>query len=272
MMFGLEPMWLAAYLGLGVFGGLLAGLLGIGGGMILVPFLAMLFTAQGHPYGTLMQVCLATSMATIVFTSLSSARAHHAAGNVRWDLVKALAPGILLGCALGSTILSQLPTKFIKGFFAFFLIYSATKMLLTVNATTGKPMPGQRGLFGFGGVVGVLSAMVGAGGGFMTVPFMTGRGVDARQAIGTSSALGFPIAVFATAGFIVNGWSVPNLPTPHFGYVYIPALVLIAIASMICAPIGAKFTQKLPVKSLKRIFAFMLYLLAARMLWMTFAG
>lgn len=271
-MFGLEPVWLVAYFGLGVFGGLLAGLLGIGGGMILVPFMAMLFSAQGHPYGTLMQVCLATSMASIVFTSVSSARAHHRAGNVRWDLVKALAPGILVGCFVGSTVLSQLPTKFVKLFFACFLIYSATRMLLTVNAVTHRPMPNHHGLLGFGTVVGILSAMVGAGGGFMTVPFMTARGVPARQAIGTSSALGFPIAVFATLGFIINGWRVPNLPTPHLGYVYLPALLLIAIASMVCAPLGAKLTQKLPVQSLKKIFAVMLYLLAARMLWSTFAA
>jgi uncharacterized protein len=259
-------------LGLGVFGGVLAGLLGIGGGMILVPFMAMMFTAQGHPYATLMQVCLATSMATIVFTSMSSARAHNKAGNVRWDIVKGLVPGILLGVAIGTTVLSQMPTKWVKVFFSFFLMYSATKMLLTVNAVSDKTLPARNGLAGFGVVVGILSAMVGAGGGFMTVPFMTSRGVNARQAIGTSSALGFPIALFATIGYIVNGWSVPNLPSPHVGYVFIPALVMIAIASMIFAPLGAKLTQKLPVKSLKRIFAVMLYLLAGRMLWMTFAA
>lgn len=265
----MEISWLLGYLGLGVFGGLLAGLLGIGGGMILVPFLAMMFSSQGHPYASLMQVCLATSMATIVFTSISSARAHNQAGNVRWDIVRGLAPGILIGVAIGTTLLSSLPTKAAKMFFACFLIYSATKMLLTVNQQSTKTLPSLKGMAGFGVAVGILSAMVGAGGGFMTVPFMTARGVNPRQAIGTSSALGFPIALFATVGYIINGWSVPNLPTPHVGYVFVPALVLIAIASMICAPIGAKFTQKLPVKSLKRIFAIMLYLLAGRMLQMT---
>jgi uncharacterized protein len=266
----LEPIWLVSYFGLGAFAGVLAGMLGIGGGMIMVPFMAMLFTAQGHPYATLMQVALATSMATIIFTSISSMRAHHKNNNVRWDLVRAMVPGMLLGCLLGATVLSNLPTKFIKLFFSLFLIYSATKMLRSVNIAPTKTLPAPAGLFRFSIIVGVLSTMVGAGGGFVTIPFMTARGINGRLAIGTSSAFGLPLAIFGTVGYIINGWNVPNLPTPHFGYIFLPALLGFAIASVIGAPFGAKLTQKLPIPTLKRVFAYMLYLLAARMMWMTF--
>ncbi len=264
----IDPLLIGGYLALGAFGGLMAGLLGIGGGMILVPFLAMMFTAQGHPYATLMQVCLATSTAIILFTSISSARAHHRVGNVRWDLVRKFVPGILLGCLAGATILSQMPTKPVKIFFACFMFYSAAKMLLHTTGATAKPAPTSKDLFWFGIFVGGISAMVGAGGGFLTIPYMNARGVDPRKSIGTSSALGLPIAIFATIGYIVNGWSVPHLPSPHLGYVFLPALLGIAVASMLFAPLGAKLTQKLPVATLRKIFAFVLFALALRMVWM----
>jgi uncharacterized protein len=253
---------------LGAGAGVLAGLLGIGGGMVMVPILAMMFTAQGHPYGSLMQVALATSMATIMFTSLSSMRAHHRNGNVRWELVKAMVPGMLFGCLIGATVLSKMPTKAIKIFFALFLVYSAVRMLRSVNIAPTKTMPDARGLFGFSIIVGILSAMVGAGGGFVTVPYMTVRGVNGRHAIGTSSALGFPLALFGTLGYVLNGWSVPNLPAPNVGYVFIPALIGVAITSVLLAPYGAKLNQKLPIPTLKRLFAYLLFVLAARMIWM----
>jgi uncharacterized protein len=261
---------MVSYLALGAGAGVIAGMLGIGGGMIMVPFMAMLFTAQGHPYGSLMQVALATSMATIIFTSISSMRAHHKNNNVRWDLVKAMVPGMLVGCLIGATVLSNMPTKAIKIFFSCFLVYSALKMLRSVSVAPTKTMPSNRGLFGFSIIVGILSTMVGAGGGFVTIPFMTARGVNGRLAIGTSSAFGLPLALFGTAGYILNGWNVPNLPTPHFGYIFLPALIGFAVASVIGAPFGAKLTQKLPIPTLKRVFAYMLLALAARMFWMTF--
>jgi uncharacterized protein len=268
----LELSWLAGYFALGAFAGFLAGLLGVGGGMTMVPVLTMMFIAQGHPYGTLMQVVLATAMASICFTSLSSARAHHGNGNVRWDIVKALVPGALLGTLLGTTVLSQLPTQLVKAGFGLFMVYAATKMLYSASQKqeAGRAMPGPAGMFSFSLVLGGISAMLGAGGAFLSVPFMNARGVNARQAIGTSAALGVPIALFATVGYIINGWRVPNLPTPHLGYIFLPALGVIVLASIFTAPLGAKFAQRLPVFTLKMVFAGLLYILAARMLWMAF--
>ncbi len=264
-------IWMACYLALGTLGGLLAGLLGIGGGMIMVPFMVMLFQAQGHPYETLMQVSLATSMATIMFTALSSMRAHHKLGNVRWDLVKLMVPGMLIGCFLGATVLSKMPTRAAKIFFAVFMVYSSIRMLRSANRVVEPtPMPAGAKLFGFSALVGIISTMVGAGGAFMTVPYMSAHGVNGRHAIGTSAAFGFPLALFGTIGYVWNGWSVPNLPAPHLGFVFLPALFGFAVASVLSAPLGAKFAQRLPIPTLKRVFAVLLMLLAARVLWMAF--
>ncbi len=260
-------LWLVAYLALGVFVGFLAGLLGIGGGMVMVPFLLILFQAQGFPFETKMQVILATSMATIIFTAVSSVRTHHAKGAVNWHVVWNMSPGILIGALLGTRIVSMLSTQFLAIFFTCFLFYTATQMLLNFKPKPSRTLPGNAGLWFAGIVVGVLSALVGAGGGFFSVPFLTWSNVPIHGAVGTSAALGFPIAVFTTIGNIWNGWNVPNVPQPSLGYIYLPALVGISIASVITAPFGARLAHRLPVTTLKRIFAVMLYLLALRMLY-----
>ncbi|MBS0312780.1 MAG: sulfite exporter TauE/SafE family protein [Burkholderiales bacterium] len=260
-------VWFLAYIALGVLVGFLAGLLGIGGGMTMVPILAILFPAQGFPFETKMQVILATSMATIIFTSLSSVRAHHARGAVDWRVLWTMAPGILLGSMVGTRIVAMLSTLFLAVFFTCFLFYTGTQMLLNFKPKAHRTLPGTAGLFAAGILVGFLSAMVGAGGGFFSVPFLLWCNVSAHTAIGTSAALGFPIAVFTTIGNIVNGWNVPNVPQPALGYIYLPALVGISAASVVVAPYGARLSHKLPVATLKRIFAVLLYVLGLRMLW-----
>jgi uncharacterized protein len=260
-------LWFAIYLALGAFVGFLAGLLGIGGGMILVPFLVLVFQAQGFPFETKMQVILATSMATIIFTSFSSVRAHHAKQAVKWDVVLSMSPGILLGALAGTRVVSMLSTQFLAIFFTCFLFYTGTQMLLNFKPKASRVLPGRAGLFAAGVVVGVLSALVGAGGGFFSIPFLTWNNVPIHNAVGTSAALGFPIAVFTTIGNVWNGWSMPNVPQPSLGYVYLPALVGISIASVFTAPFGARLAHRLPVATLKRILAVMLYLLALRMLY-----
>ncbi len=260
-------VWLVAYLALGVFGGFLAGLLGIGGGMVLVPFLVMLFQAQGFPFETKMQVILATSMATIVFTAASSVRAHHAKGAVNWNAVWGMAPGILIGAFIGTRIVSSLSTQFLTIFFTAFLFYTGTQMLMNFKPKASRTLPGRGGLLAAGGTVGLLGSLVGAGGGFFSIPFLTWCNVAIHVAVGTSAALGFPIAAFATFGNVVHGWGATNVPQPSIGYIYLPALIAISIASVITAPFGARLTHKLPVMTLKRIFAVMLYLLALRMLY-----
>jgi uncharacterized protein len=260
-------LWFAAYLALGAFVGFLAGLLGIGGGMIMVPFLLILFQAQGFPFETKMQVILATSMATIIFTSISSVRAHHAKKAVNWNVVWAMSPGILLGALVGTRVVSMLSTQFLAIFFTCFLFYTGTQMLMNFKPKASRTLPGRAGLFVAGVVVGVLSALVGAGGGFFSIPFLSWCNVAIHNAVATSAALGFPIAVFTTIGNIWNGWNMPNVPQPSLGYIYLPALVGISIASVVTAPYGARLAHRLPVATLKRILAAMLYLLALRMLY-----
>lgn len=265
-------LWFAIYLALGALVGFLAGLLGIGGGMILVPFLVLVFQAQAFPFETKMQVILATSMATIIFTSFSSVRAHHAKQAVKWDVVLSMSPGILLGAFAGTRVVSMLSTQFLAIFFTCFLFYTGTQMLLNFKPKASRVLPGRAGLFAAGVVVGVLSALVGAGGGFFSMPFLTWSNVPIHNAVGTSAALGFPIAVFTTIGNIWNGWNMPNVPQPALGYVYLPALIGISIASVFTAPFGARLAHRLPVAALKRILAVMLYLLALRMLYSVLTG
>jgi uncharacterized membrane protein YfcA len=264
---GLDARFVAELLLLGCGTGFLAGLLGIGGGMLMVPFLTYLLGARGVPPELAVKMAIATSMATILFTSLSSVRAHHRRGAVRWDLVRALAPGILIGgLAAGAGVFALVKGKVLALFFAVFVGYSATQMLIERKARAERSLPGPMGLAGAGGVIGFLSGLVGAGGGFVTVPYLSKRQVLMHQAVATSAALGFPIALANTAGYVIGGWSLaPALPGA-VGYLYLPALVVIGAASVLLAPLGARAAHALPVKQLKRVFALMLYALAAYML------
>lgn len=272
-MAGLDALFVAELLLLGCGTGFLAGLLGIGGGMLMVPFLTYLLGARGVPPELAVKMAIATSMATILFTSLSSVRAHHRRGAVRWDLVRALAPGIVLGgLAAGAGVFALVKGQVLALFFAVFVGYSATQMLIERKARAERKLPGPMGLAGAGGVIGFLSGLVGAGGGFVTVPYLSKRQVVMHQAVATSAALGFPIALANTAGYVVGGWSLtPALPGA-VGYLYLPALVVVAAASVLLAPLGARAAHALPVKQLKRVFALMLYALAAYMLSRGLAG
>jgi uncharacterized protein len=260
-------LWFLGYLVLGVAIGFFAGLLGIGGGAMMVPVLAIMFPAQGFPFETKMQVILATSMATIMFTSISSVRAHQSRGAVNWAVLWAMVPGVLVGTLVGARIVKITSTAFLGIFFICFLFYTATQMLVNVKPNPSRTLPGRTGLFAAGSVLGLLSALVSVGGAFFTIPFMTWCNVATLTAIGTSAALGFPIALFTTIANIFNGWDVPNVPQPSLGYVYLPALIGISITSVLVAPLGARLAHRLPVKSLKRIFALLLYALGLRMLW-----
>ena len=253
---------------LGLCTGFLAGLLGIGGGMVLVPFLTWMLSQRGVSADLAVKMAIATSMATILFTSISSVRAHHKKGAVRWDLVKGLAPGIVLGSLIGSLGIFAL----VKGgslaiFFGGFVGFSATQMFLDKKPAPSRQMPGFAGQLGAGGLIGLLSGLVGAGGGFISVPFMAWCNVAIHSAVATSSALGFPIALANVAGYVVSGLSLQELPPYAFGYLWLPALVVIACCSVLMAPLGATTAHKLPVKQLKRIFAGMLYVLAGYMLY-----
>jgi uncharacterized membrane protein YfcA len=251
---------------LGACTGLLAGLLGIGGGMLLVPFITLLLTFKGFPLALVVKSAVATSLATICFTSLSSLRAHHARGAVRWPIVKLLAPGIVVGSLLGAQVAAALPARALTLLFAAFVAFSATQILLERKPKPGRQMPQGAGLFGAGGVIGGLSALFGAGGAFVSVPFMVWCNVPIHQAVATAAALGFPIALAGTAGYVIAGWGLDGLPPGAVGYLYVPALLLVSAASVLTAPLGARAAHAMNVRQLRRAFAVMLYGLAAYML------
>ena len=257
-------------LALGSATGFLAGLLGIGGGMLLVPFLTMLFSAQAFPQQHILHMAVATSLTTILFTSVSSVRAHRQRGAVRWDVIKAMAGGAFLGTFLGAQLASLLHTRWLATFFAVFVGFSGVAMLRSARRTIpaeGRPLFGRVGLFGAGSGIGFVASLVGAGGGFITIPLLTWCRVRIHEAVATSAAMGFPIAAGGLVGYVISGWNVPGLPPLAVGFIYLPALAVCAIASMLTAPFGARVAHRLDVMSLKKIFAMLLIGLAVYMAW-----
>ncbi len=252
---------------LGAFTGFMAGLLGVGGGMLTVPFVTMMLSASDFPPELVVHAAIATSLSTILFTSLSSVRAHHRRGAVMWPVVKLLAPGILVGSWIGPWIGAQIASASLALFFALFVGFSATQMLRDKKPSPSRELPQAPGMLGVGLVTGVLSGLVGAGGGFISVPFMTWCNVRIHHAVATSAALGFPIALAGTLSNIWFGMQEPALPPGSLGFIYLPALLPIVVASVMTAPLGAKAAHALPVARLKKIFALVLYALAAYMLY-----
>ena len=265
-------VWWLGYIALGAFAGFFAGLLGIGGGSVMVPLLVMMFAAQGFPTGAVMHLALGTSMAAIFFTSISSVRTHHAHGAVLWPIVARITPGIVLGTLIGTHIASLVPTKALALIFTIFICYVSVQMILNIKPKPHREMPGTIGTSLVGVFIGGLSCLVAIGGGALSVPFMTWCNVKVQHAIGTSAAIGFPIALGGALGYIWNGWSVTGLPSGSLGFVYLPAVVGVAFVSILTAPIGARKTHQLPVATLKRIFAAILLVLAGKMLWGLFSA
>ncbi len=258
---------LAGLLVLGAAIGFAAGLLGIGGGMLTVPFMTLLFTMQKLPSEHIVHMAIATSLATIMFTSISSVRAHNKRGAVLWPVARRLAPGILVGSMLGARIAGALPTQWLALVFALFVGFSATQMLLDRKPKPTRQLPGTAGMFSVGGAIGIASAIVGAGGGFLSVPFMTWCNVRVHNAVATSASLGFPIAAAGTLGYVITGWHLTGVAPGVFGYIHVPALITLAATSTLTAPLGAKVAHALDTVRLKRVFALLLYLLAGYMLY-----
>ena len=258
----IEPQLIAELALLGVATGFLAGLLGIGGAMIMVPFVTIVLTHRDYPAEYTVKMAVATSLATICFTSLSSMRAHHKRGAVLWSVVALLAPGIIVGSLLGAQISAALPAKSLGVLFAVFIAFSATQMLLDRKPEATRTLPGPIGMFGAGGIIGIVSSIVGAGGAFISVPFMTWCNVKIHNAVGTSSALGFPIALAGTAGYLWAGRGLPAMPG-SIGFIYLPGLIAISAASVLIAPLGARTAHRMDIRPLRRLFAFVLYAIAA---------
>ena len=263
--------FLLALMLIGCFSGFMAGLLGVGGGMILVPFLTFVFTQAGFESGHVVHMAIATALTTILFTSMSSMRAHHRRGAVRWNIVALLGSGAVAGTFLGAQFAGHLRSGWLAAFFAIFVGVSAARMLIASASkqpdAARESLPRQPIIFATGSAIGFISSLVGAGGGFLTVPFLHWRGVNMRNAVATSAAVGFPIAAGGLSGYVFAGLHVPGLPPYAIGYVYLPALIACATTSILMAPIGASVAHRIHVQSLKRVFALLLLALASYMGW-----
>lgn len=263
--------WSLSYIALGVFTGFFAGMLGIGGGLVMVPVLTMLFAAQAaFPSSEVLHIALGTSAAAIVFTSLSSLRAHHQHHAVLWKIVLQITPGILLGTLLGTLFASSIDARALAVFFTGFVCVVALQMVLDIKPKATRELPGTFGIVATGTGIGAISSLVAIGGGSFTVPFLSWCNVPVRKAIGTSAAVGFPIALGSAIGYTFNGYGHAGLPSLSLGYVYLPALAWIVPPSMLVAPFGARVAHRVPVATLKRVFAGLLIVLAGRMLWKLF--
>jgi uncharacterized membrane protein YfcA len=250
--------------GLGV--GFLSGLLGIGGGLVLVPAFAMLFSLQGVEPSVVMPLTMGTSIATIIFTSLSSVRAHHGRGCVDWIIVRRMAPGIAFGAACGGLLSAKLPATALSAAFALFAAIAATQLLVCRETRIVRALPRLPGLFATSGGMGIVSGLVGVGAATLAVPFLTRCSVSVRTAIGCASALAVPVAIAGAAAYVSSGLGRPDLPPFTIGFVHLPAAAAVVTTSMLAAPLGAAASHRLPTATLRKLFAVLMYVVAVRML------
>jgi len=257
---------ISLYLTTGAFAGIIAGLLGVGGGLFIVPVLLFILPIAGVESDQLMTICVATSLCTIVITSISSIVAHQKHGAILWPVFWQFLPGISLGALLGAVVADTVSQQLLKNLFALSVILIALKMLLQIRPKTTTKLPGIFGLISTGTVIGGLSAMIGIGGGALTVPILNYWNTPMAKAVATSSACGLPLAIAGTLGFIVTGMDQLNLPAYSSGYVYWPAVLGIISSSALFAPIGAKFAHKISAPLLSRIFAIFLLIVGSKVL------
>lgn len=262
----MEPFFY--YIALGVIAGFVAGLFGVGGGLIIVPVLILVFQSNNFSPDVIVHMAIGTSLATIMFTSISSVHAHHFRHKaVRWGIVKKLTPGIIIGALLGAVIADFISAKILQQFFGFFELFVAIQMAFNIKAHASRTLPGAVGMTSSGTGIGAISSVIGIGGGTLTVPFLSWCNVKMQEAVATSSACGLPIAVAGCIGFIATGWNEVTLPEYSLGYVYWPAFLSIVISSIFMAPVGAWLAHRLSAAKLKRGFSLVLFLLGLRMLF-----
>lgn len=266
----MDIYFIFSLLALGAFTGFFAGLFGIGGGGIMVPVLTFLFMQQQFPSEHILHMALATSMAAIIPTAIASLRAHHQHQAVLWPVVIKIAPGILLGTFAGTFLASYLSAKPLAIFFSCFMAFVALQMVINRKPKPSRQLPGAIGMSATGSGIGAISALVAIGGGTLTVPFLVWCNVSLPVAIGTSAAVGLPIAASGAIGYITNGWDELNLPAHTLGYVYWPAVIAMACMSFFTAPLGAKLAHRLPITLLKKLFALLLIALSLQMLYTIF--
>ena len=263
---GAGVTWIAGYALTGALIGFLAGMLGIGGGMTLVPILAAMFTTQGLIPEHNVHLALGTCMASIMFTAAAGVREHQRHGVVDWSVARRMVPGMVVGTLASTAAAGFLPQRALALAFALIVYAGATQILLGRKPPASRSLPAAGPLFAVGVTIGAISGLVSAGGAFLSMPFMMFCGVPVRTAIATAAAISIPIGLVGTLGYIGSGWNVPGLPPGSLGFVYLPALLALVAASMLTAPFGARAAHRMPVDTLRRIFAGSLFLLATKMI------
>jgi len=251
---------------LGIVAGILAGMLGIGGGVVIVPALVLILSAQDFPSELIVITAVATSLCTIIFTSISAARAQIRRKAVDWAIFRLWAPTVVAGSFLSGFIAARLPAIVLEVGIAVFLLVISLIMLSRWVPDPARTMPGKAGTTGLGLFSGVLSGLAGIGGGNVMVPLMVFFNVPMQRAVATSSTLGFPLAVVGTLGYVISGWGMELMPW-SVGYVYLPAVGLIALFTVLMAPVGVALSHRIPAPTLKRCFGALLFLVAGRMLF-----
>lgn len=246
--------------------GFFAGLLGIGGGLIIVPTLVYLLPLLGINGDIVMPIALATSLGAIVITSSSAAWAHHRNKNIDWSLAKPLMTLVAVGALLGAFIADFLSTQALTNFFAITVMLLALYMLLSIASTKERALPSTIVLQLISGLMGIVASLMGIAGGAILVPALSYFGLSMRKSIGIATVCGVVVALFGSLGYIITGLSQTGLPDWSLGYIYLPALAGIIISSSLFAPLGVKYATKLPVKTLKKFFAIFLILVAIKML------
>jgi uncharacterized membrane protein YfcA len=259
--------WWIAYPAIGVVAGFFAGLLGIGGGSIIVPLLVGVYEGQGLPRDQILHLAVGTGMGTILITSVSSVRAHAMRGAIRWDIAKAMTPGILLGGLIGSSLTRLIPARAFVVFFAIVIYVAAIQVLIEFKPAVSRGLPGPIGMFAAGFGISVVAALTAVGGAFMSIPFMLWCGVPLLPAIGIAAMIGFPIAFAGSIGYVLAGLGQSGLPAWSLGYIYVPGLLGVTVASVLTAPLGAAAAHRMPTRRLRQVFCVVMMVLATRVLW-----
>lgn len=258
--------WWWAYLAVGVFVGFFSGLLGIGGGALMVPLLAFIFDAKGFSPPHVVHLALGTCVAAMLFTAASSARSHHRHNAVNRIVLLRMVPGILVGTLAGAALASLLDARLLTIAFTALIFWAATLMLVEAKVAPARALPGAVHMSVVSGAIGLFSSLTATGGSAMVVAYLVRRGVSVHESIGTASAVSWSLALFGTIGYLAAGATVPGLPQWSIGFVYLPALALIVATSMLTAPMGATVAHRTPGRTLKRVFAVVLFALATGML------
>lgn len=256
------------YLATGTVAGILAGLFGIGGGMVMVPALAIVLTGQGVSPAIVMHISLGTSLAVIALTSISSTMSHQRRGGVRWDVLRWYGPALAIGALIGAFVADALPGPTLRKLVGVSSLLISLQMAFDYRFgaldSMAPPRPPELGIAG--GITGLLSSLIGIGGGSLTGPYLALRGFELRQCVGTAAAGGIPIAWAGALGYISAGWGETGVPGPSLGYVSGSAFAGLAVASTLVAPLGARLAHRMSPRKLQLAFAAMLAVVAVEML------